>query len=354
MRLEESTFPHRSNLKRFSAICVAAVLAFGLTRNADSNHVVMHGGPFLGVVIAIAVDPNDPANVYCAAYGGGVFRSQDRGASWTAVNQGLPDRQVFTLAIHPADPSLLYVGTDQGIYYSIDRGTSWKLLTAVLSERNIRAVVIIPGTPDILYAATDQGVFQGSGEKWTHLARGLLNRDVRSLVVSREGNIFAGTFGGVFKMKKGRGSWEPMNSGLNDKKVRSLALDPAAPNRLYAGTASGGVFESIAEGRRWKDFNKGLLNSTVLSLLITPAPHKALYAATIVGVFKNQGSSGWIATDAGLAFTVPALAFNPRNPRNLYAGSGGHLFKTTDAGAKWQEVSHQVNYFGPVSSSEKQ
>ena len=72
---------------------VAFVLINTLAVPAWANHVHMHGGPFLGVILSVAVNPTDPKEVYCAAYGGGVFSSEDRGNSWTAINQGLPKKR---------------------------------------------------------------------------------------------------------------------------------------------------------------------------------------------------------------------------------------------------------------------
>ncbi len=318
-------------------------------RGASANHVVMQGGPFLGVVVAIVSDPVDPQNLFLASYGGGVFRSRDGGRSWKTASEGLPDRQVFTLAIDPSASQSIYAGTDQGVFRSTDSGASWTELSPALRERNIRALAFEPGTPDTIYVATDQGVFQGRQKRWTNLAPGLSNRDVRALAVAADGTLFAGTFGGIFKRPKNQSSWIAASEGLEDKKTRSLALDPTRPKLIYAGTAVGGAFKSTDNGAYWKPANKGLLNSTVLALAVTPSPHRSIYAGTIDGVFKStDGALTWRATDSSLAMTVPTITFNPRDPEVLYAGTGGHLFTSENGGNKWREISpHHVHYFGP-------
>ncbi|MDH3442836.1 MAG: hypothetical protein OEN50_02830 [Deltaproteobacteria bacterium] len=320
-------------------------------RGASANHVVMQGGPFLGVVVAIVVDPVNPQNLFLASYGGGVFRSRDGGRSWKTASTGLPDRQVFTLAIDPSASHNIYAGTDRGVFRSTDNGASWSELTPALRERNIRALGFDPGMPNKIYVATDQGVFQGQQKKWTHLTAGLSNRDVRALAVAADGTLFAGTFGGIFRKLKDHTSWIAANDGLEDKKARSLALDPTKPQLLYAGTAVGGAFKSANSGRSWTSANKGLLNSTVLALAVTPDFHGTIYAATIDGVFKStDGARSWRATDSSLAMTVPTITFSPRDPEVLYAGSGGHLFMSENGGNKWREISHHhVHYFGPTA-----
>ncbi len=315
----------------------------------------MQGGPFLGVVLSIAVDPTNPEVLYSVAYGGGVFRSRDRGASWTVINQGLPNRRVFSVLMDPVDSNQLYLGTDQGVFHSTNQGTSWKPLAPLLKSRNIRTLVVDPGNSDRLYAGTDQGVFQGKGGVWRQASRGLTNKDIRALVVSPTGKVYAGTFGGVFKKEKRGSSWTPINRGLlKDKQVRALAIDSGSPDTFYAGTASGGVFKTTDGGKRWKAINQGLSNSTVLSLVITSVPQRELYAGTVGGVFKSiNGGESWLPAGEELPFTVPVLTFDPSEPRLLYAGSGGRIFKSSNAGEAWEEVAHEVNYFGPAALSAK-
>jgi hypothetical protein len=47
----------------------------------------------------------------------------------------------------------------------------------------------------------------------------------------------------VFKSTDGGGAWSPVNTGLMSASVLALAIDPATPTRLYAGTRDGGVFD---------------------------------------------------------------------------------------------------------------
>ena len=54
--------------------------------------------------------------------------------------------------------------------------------------------------------------------------------------------------GGVFKSTNGGGNWSAVNTGLTDTDVRALAIDPATPATLYAGTDGGGVFKSTNGG----------------------------------------------------------------------------------------------------------
>lgn len=330
-------------------ILTLTLVLVALSSPTLANHVHMHGGPFIGVVLSIAVDPMDPNRVYCAAYGGGVFRSSNRGATWAAINRGLPDRQVYSLLIYTKDTNQLYVGTDQGVFISNDRGNTWKALTTVLSKRNIRAIAMDIGDRSLLYAATDRGVFMGRGERWGRFSKGLLSQDVRSIAVSPKGDVYAGTFNGVFKKHPRKDFWVPASSGLTDRQVRVLATDPLSSDTIYAGTASGGVFKTTNAGKQWQAVNSGLSNTTVMTLAVSPTRPSTLYAGTIGGLFKSSnGGKEWLAINSDGLLTVTTLALGPAGLDLLYAGSGGRLFKSANAGKEWEEVGSQINHFGPV------
>ncbi len=335
-------------------IC-AIIFTLLSTEGARANHVHMHGGPFIGVVLGVTIDPVDPRTIFVVAHGGGVFRSKDGGASWLAVNSGLPNRRVFSLLSTRRDRTQLYLGTDQGVFFSENEGTTWRPLSRILEQRNIRSLTVAPQNPGALYVATDQGVFVGKNNQWRHLKTGLPHNDVRVVIADSHGEIIAGAFGGVYRLDKAASRWQKVDTGLSDKRIRSLAIDPAHPSVIYAGTATSGVFRTDNAGKHWQEFNRGLLNSTVLSLLYVPSPEPSLYVGTVDGIFESKnGRIPWQSIGPDLPFTVSAIAYNPKQPRQLYAGSGGRLYISHDAGKTWRENSSQIDYFGAVSHSAKQ
>ena len=76
------------------------------------------------------------------------------------------------------------------------------------------------------------------------------------------------------------GTGAQINIGLTDTRVYALAIDPATPATLYAGTG-GGVFKSTNGGGEWRAFNTGLTNISVYALAIDPETPTILYAGTL-------------------------------------------------------------------------
>jgi len=159
------------------------------------------------------------------------------------------------------------------------------------------------------------------------------------------GFLYAGTSrGGVFVSFDRAGRWTPINDGLGDLSVRSLAVAGGANSFLYAGTLKTGVFRRPLAGGAWAAASNGLPSgASVGALTLDPGNPFTIYAATgfeIVGdgVFKSiDGGASWRAINSGLTkLSIQALAIDPGNPSRLWAGTAnGGVFRTEDAGGSW-------------------
>lgn len=200
---------------------------------------------------------------------GGVFLSTNNGKSWTAVNNGLTNNNVFSLA---ASGTNLFAGTwGGGVFRSADNGTSWTAANNGLTHTNVFALAV-SGTN--LFAGTPIGVFRSTnnGRSWTQINSGLTKTFVWSLAVSGT-NVIAGTDGGAFLSTNNGTSWTAISNGLTKSSVIRLAV---SDTNLFATTDSG-VFLSTNNGASWLAVNTGLLNRRTTALA---ASDVTLFAAT--------------------------------------------------------------------------
>ncbi len=165
---------------------------------------------------------------------------------------------------------------------------------------------------------------------------------IRALAIdpATPSTIYAGTeYGGVFKSIDSGANWEALPISLN---VYALAIDPVTPSTIYAGTNGSGVYKSTNGGVSWVAVNSRLGNLNVYALAINPATPATIYAGTNGGgVYKStNGGSSWSSVKKGLSNSnVFALAINPTAPATIYAGTnGGGVFKTTNSGSSWTAV----------------
>ena len=100
-----------------------------------------------------------------------------------------------------------------------------------------------------------------------------------------------GAGGAIFTTTDGGASWFALNNGLDSLidtrfRISTLVISRDNPSLLYAGTAGAGVLRSTDAGATWSPFNEGLANLDVRMLALAPGDPKILYAGTPGGVFK--------------------------------------------------------------------
>src|SRR6185437_11106043 len=98
----------------------------------------------------------------------GTFRRAADGGEW---EHAIKQHETFTVAVHPADPNLVFAGTSDGVYRSTDCGKSFQR-TNFPDSRQIWSVMADPGEPKVIYAgASPIAVYRSedSGESWKRM-----------------------------------------------------------------------------------------------------------------------------------------------------------------------------------------
>jgi hypothetical protein len=169
------------------------------------------------------------------------------------------------------------------------------------------------------------------------------------------GSLYAGTAGGgILRATDNHSRWVPVNNGLTNANVLSLAsgVNEFGSRLLLAGTHGGGVFASSNDGAWWSASNSGLTNAVVRAVAVIPDPYfgsgLVLFAGTDSGVFRsNTGGIGirWWLRNTGLKNTlVRTFTFffegsdenDGIGAHDLLAGTaGGGVFVSTDGAAWW-------------------
>ena len=283
------------------------------------------------VVNALAATPS---GLYAATGGSGILRSADGGATWEAAETDA--LTVFALASDGSAGPTLYAGTDQGLWKS-SGGGSWSAVGGTLATNNVYSVAVDPRNPSVVWAGTFLGGLLRSddgGESWTAVPLGSGSETVFAIAIApEEGPIYAGTGHGVFRSFDGGASWTAAGAGSFAGSAFSLAIDPRSPSVVYAGTEGSGIVRSADGGSTWRPAGHGLTASDVYSVAFdrTGGP---LYAGTRNGgVFRSLDGETWSAVNAGLtSSTVFSLAFDGASPSLVYAGTyGGGVFEYSAA-----------------------
>ncbi|MDE3056494.1 MAG: exo-alpha-sialidase [Bacteroidota bacterium] len=99
------------------------------SENDGATWKPMNNGLSAKTVYALASNPSDSRLLFAGTHGGGVFRSRDGGEHWTQQNNGLTNLVVHALLVLPSHPQSVFAGTlNGGLFRSDDEGNSWKFV----------------------------------------------------------------------------------------------------------------------------------------------------------------------------------------------------------------------------------
>lgn len=190
---------------------------------------------------------------------------------------------------------------------------------------------------------------------------------------------FGATGGGVWKTEDGGQTYENISDGFFGGSIGSVAVAPSDSNVLYVGggevtvrgnVSSGyGIWKSVDAGKTWTF--SGLPKSRhVPRIVIHPKDPNVVYAAVLGNIYKPTSERGvYKSTDGGATWKkvlfsnehagAVELVIDPSNPRTLYAatwrvnrtpyslnsgGEGSALWKSTDEGEHWTEISQNEGF----------
>lgn len=89
-----------------------------------------------------------------------VYVSEDYGATWTSIADGLPASPVNAIAEDPENEDLLFAGTDNGLYASLDRGKTWELMQSGMPNVAVHDLVIQPEAGHLLAGTHGRSIYK--------------------------------------------------------------------------------------------------------------------------------------------------------------------------------------------------
>jgi photosystem II stability/assembly factor-like uncharacterized protein len=332
---------------------VAPLLALLSTASAYGAAAWRSEGPPLGTVYDLAVDSSDPAKMYALVWNGGLWRSDDGGATWTLPSTELVGRSMEWIEIDRAKPSTLWAGEknpgEPALWRSTDRGATWKLVRDKAAGVGIAMqpvgyrIAFAPSRPTDIWVPSTNLHYRSrdGGKSWSDFR--VPDQDAYAMAVDPKNAdvVYAAGHGGEkfhFSRSDDNGkTWKATGAGLGPG-IRSLVVDGAGA--IYALDGGRGIWRSTDRGESWSAVPAPVDGTDdIWRLQIDPSNPKALWAATEDGLKKSvDGGATWTESDEGVGrFLVRAVAFDPRDSRAMWAAvSGTGIFRSSDAGATWK------------------
>ncbi len=216
-------------------------LVEGLWNHPDRPSWVPGGGG--ACLHTVALHPTDPNDLMVVMSAAGVYRTRDGGASWDPANRGIqvanvPEDQRFPVfgqcvhkvAFHPDHPDRLFAQNHFGVYRSEDRGNSWTPIETGLPSNFGFALVAHPHRPETLYSIP----LEADAERFPPQAK------LRVYRTENAGTSWEALSDGLPK--------DPYYASiLRD----AMVANSADPTGIYFGTRLGEVYASRDEGDSW-------------------------------------------------------------------------------------------------------
>ncbi len=141
----------------------------------DYYNATTSWNPGVGRVTGIAIQASNSNHMLLGANTGGVWNTFDGGQTWAPLSDFFNNLKVYSVAMHPTDPSVYFFGSSGGmIFSSTDAGATWNLLGNVTAGNSVvNKILIHPQNPAILFATvSNSGIFRSSdaGLSWTRVA----------------------------------------------------------------------------------------------------------------------------------------------------------------------------------------
>jgi len=370
----------------------------------SSVHVDQHNMDF---------HPLDSNKIICVN-DGGVWKSDDRGSSWTNLNAGLTLTQFYRMTSNPSSASHLLGGTqdngtqqttgalnwaaafggdggevcfgakdptvilgetqNNGVYRSTNKGLSWSSATSGLSGSGswVAPILSHPDSAGIFYTARQQ-VFKSidNATSWTPISTGT-SGTIREMAICKKHplSMLASVGSSLYYSNDGGYNYKLVSSGMPNRTITGVYFHPDSSQVAvvcFSGFGAGKVYKTTNEGFDWINISGDLPDTPVNDVLIYyPGTSTGNYlAATDIGVFMSSNyGANWVELANGLPNTVAMhLDFNESSGKIRIGTHGrgtweingiitGHSLNNTGIPDKHTLLQNYPNPFNPNTKIE--
>lgn len=315
----------------------------------------------------LALHPSDSASIVVDTWGGGLFRTIDGGASWTALSHA-PTRSASAILLSPHDARTIYLGDrlSPKLYRTGDDGKTWETVFDAGDEYyRVLTAAVSPSHPGVVYLSLFRkrglpmagDVFRIEDGKASVISQSLTRLAVSIAVDPRdEKTIYLVQHGsGLVKSSDAGKSWTKLST--QEKGIPSyipfgffgVVVDRQSPDTVYLFGGSDvidnslrpsgadpevmhTVYKSVDGGSSWRNLNDGNLgqkSGPVKSLAVSPVDGNRLFIATPSGILRSlDGGEHWQSAGWPTKEVQPTAVALSRDGTQLVASTaGGGVFR---------------------------
>lgn len=349
---------------------------FGMMEARQIGPAVMGGR-----ITSIEGVNNEPRTIYIGSAGGGVWKTSNAGASFRPIFDKYC-QSIGALAIDQQNPNIVYVGTGEsnmrntvsigeGLYKTTDGGDNWTKIGGLDSTEHISKIIVDPKNSNTIYVAAPGALWSDSkhrglyksvdgGKTFEKILYVNEKVGVADIAVdpSNTNTVYASTWefrrtpysfnsggngSGIFKSTDGGKTWKELTNGLPKKPMgrSALAIAASEPNRILAivEAETTGLYLSTDGGENWKKQTTTLNVESrpfyFSCLVVDPKDAKRVYRPGFLFSYSDDGGVSFADGGGNVHSDHHALWINPNYTNQMYLGTDGGVYMSTDRGASW-------------------
>lgn len=335
---------------------------------------------------------SNPLVLYAALSSAGIWRSADNGSTWSKLTN-FPDRgyRRIELGIGQGTGSgILYAGLEAfdqngrpfgAVFKSTDRGANWTHLQQAPNycsgQCNYDNIIAVdPRNANVVYLGGSfissntgwGGVVHKStdgGQTWRDMTPGdvperMVHPDMHAIAFdpTNPDIVWIGNDGGVFRSLNGGQTWENRNGNLETLQFVNIGVHPTNPDVVFGGLQDNA--KARFNGTFWEGLDGGDGGYSEIDPFIPSIWYGTNWSATDIGIRFHRNDfggtpEGWVIKDTGLnvsdrmEFYVP-FELDRSTPGVLYLGTH-RLYRTTNRAETWAPISGDLTKGGDGSIS---
>lgn len=335
-----------------------------------------------GRISDFAVNPDNPKEYYVATSAGGVWKTVNGGVIYTPIFDAQGSYSIGVVTMDPNNSNVIWVGTGEnnnqrsvaygdGIYKSNDGGATWEHMGLKNSE-HIGSIVVDPENSNRIYVAAigplwsaggDRGAYvsEDGGKTWTKTLSIDAHTGVNEIVIhpedpnvlyasalQRRRHVFTYIGGGpgssIYKSTDKGKTWEKVNKGLPEVDLGriGLAFAPSKPDILYAiveaAQGEGGFYRTVNAGASWEKISKYATSGNYYQeIAVDPNDPMVIYAMdTWMHISVDGGKTFNVLGEVTKHVDNHCIWIDPQDSQHLLVGCDGGIYETFDRAATWE------------------
>jgi len=334
-----------------------------------------------GRIADFAVNPSNVNEYYVATASGGVWKTRNDGITYEPIFDSQGSYSIGCVTIDPNNSNVVWVGSGEnnnqrsvaygdGVYKSEDGGATWKNVGLKTSE-HIGKIVVDPRNSDVVYVAAIGPLWKEGGERgayktndggktWTQVLKIDDNTGVNDIILDPRnpdrlyasayqrrrhdyGYVSGGPGSGMYKTSDGGKTWEKANTGLpaDDKGRIGLAISPADPEYIYAIVEAGkdaGFYRSTNRAASWTKMSGHQTGGNYYNEVIADPidPNRVYTMGYAISVSDDGGKTFKPIGEKSKHVDNHALWVNPANTNHMINGCDGGIYVTRDGAQTWE------------------